>query len=269
MENPAPSLRLSTEELLFLLWLLNTPSLPGMGANPFGNWTETEIAAALASAERSLRARCFISKTPEGQIQMDQVVMALIGACAVPQFSVCFVGETPQTGRVARYFHVTPFLAVEHTNPEAGIHFFTALPDTQAIFKRLEELLGLDDHPAPSDLAVEVSLIALQEAAQAAQNGEAQAQQVIERCGVEKASAAALATTLTRIRLRATLVFIYNLRGEQPRSDGMAILQGPNGFWLLQTEGEEANSIVHIQPNSSEQIRFHLQEFLLQAHQTQ
>lgn len=262
MQTSILSIRLGTEELFFLLWLLNTPSLPGMGANPFGNWTENDIAAALASAERSLRARRFIRKAHDGQILMDQAVMALIGTCAVPETSLLLTCETPQTGRVVHYFHATRFLAVEHTNPEPGIHLFEALADRNAILHRLETLLGLNEQSAPPASVAHLTLFTLQEATRAAQEGVEKAQAILNRAGMEQKTAQALAETLSQTRRRASLAVIHHLRSDHPHSDGVAILEGPSGLWAFQVEGEEANALVHLWPQSAEEIRARLRELL-------
>lgn len=261
-DNTSLSIRLSAEELVMLLWLLNTPTLPGLGDNPFAGWTEREIAIALASAERSLRARRFISKTSEGQIQMEQVVMALVGTCAAPEVSVVLSCETPERGRFVHYFHATSLLAVEHTNPEPGIHLFEALEGKQAILKRLEALLALSGQSAPPARPGQITLATLQEATRAAQEGAEKAQIVLESQGLDAQTAGALGETLARVRRRSALAVIHGLREKNPRSDGLVILEGPNGLWALQAEGEQPQSPAHIWPQTAVQIRQRLQELL-------
>lgn len=256
------SLRLSTEELLFLLWLLNTPSLPGMGETPFGNWTEQEIAAALASAERSLRARRFISKNGEGQIQMEQVVMALVGTCAVPEFSVVLTCEAPDTGRLVHYFHATRFMAVEHSNPEAGIHLFESLPGAEAILKRLEELMHLNRQPAPRSAPVKISLELLQRATQAASENAANAVPVLLSGGVGEHEAQELGKTLAKVRRRSAVASVRGFRDSSPSSDGFIILESENGLWAMQVLGEPSPGEAYLVPQSAAEVRQRLKELL-------
>lgn len=261
-EKPLLSVRLSAEELMLVLWLLNTPTLPGLGESPFAGWTEQEIQAALASAERSLRARRFLSKTPQGEIQMEQVVMALVGTCAAPDISIVLAVETPEAGRVVHYFHATSLMAVEHTNPEPGIHCFDALENLEAVQARLETLLALEAQPSPSASPAQLTLAVLQEATRAAAEGTAATQDVLKRYGLDHNTSTALAATLTQIRRRATLAVIHGLRKEKPHSDGMVILEGPPGLWVLQAEGSEPQSIVHLWPRSAGQCRQYLHQLI-------
>lgn len=256
------SLRLSTEELLFLLWLLNTPALPGMGETPFGNWTEQEIAAALASAERSLRARRFISKNGEGQIQMEQVVMALVGTCAVPEFSVVLTSEAPDTGRLVHYFHATQFMAVEHSNPEAGVHLFEALPGAEAILKRLEKLIQLRRQPAPRSAPVRISLELLQRATQAASENVENALPIMSSGGVSEHEAQELGKTLAKVRRRSALASVRGFRDSSPSSDGFILLEGENGLWAMQVTGEPSSGEAYMVPQSAAQVRQRMKELL-------
>ena len=256
------SIRLSTEELMLVLWLLNTPTLPGMWDTPFGEWSPEQVSAALAAAERSLRARRLVSKGGDGRIQMEQVVMALVGTCAVPEFSVVLTSEAPDTGRICHYFHATHLLAVEHSNPEAGVHLFEALADAPAIVERLEALLQLDQQTAPNAKPAQVTLAVLQEATQTAAKDAEKATALLISAGVEKDTARELGNTLARTRRRSALASVQGLREANPFSSGFVLLEGPPGLWAMQMNGDDATSIVAIWPQSARDIRLRLQELV-------
>ncbi len=263
-EQPPLYIRLSAEELLLILWLLNTPTLPGMGGTPFAGWTEREIAAALSSAERSLRARRLVSKAPQGNIQMDEVVMALVGTCAVAEFSVVVTSESPESGRWVHYFHATQLMAVEHSNPEPGVHVFEALEEGQdGILRRLGEIIHLDQQTAPSAEAVKTTLDVLRRATEAAQESPEGALQVLLESEIERTTAKSLADSLAQVRRRSAVAAIHPLREEEPRSDGFVILEGPDGFWGMQIQGDDSQAIVRLWPRSALQIRHHLRELVL------
>ncbi|MGC8857008.1 MAG: hypothetical protein ACP5QU_09425 [Anaerolineae bacterium] len=262
MKQSTLSVRLSTEELLLILWLLNVPTLPGMGGNPFGEASEEQIAAALSSAERSLRARRLIGKTEKGKIQMDEVVMALVGTCAVPEFSVVLTQEAPDTGRVIHYFHATKLLAVEHSNPEPGIHVFEALPDANVILTRLEELMQLAKQGAPSAKPVQTTMSVLQRATQAAQRAAREAKTILIEAGMERQTATTLSQTLTHMRRRSAVVAIHNLREASSSSDGLVILEGENSLWAMQIDGENDSAMVYLWGQSAADIRLRLQELI-------
>jgi hypothetical protein len=262
MNKPPLSIRLSTEELMLVLWLLNTPTLPGLGDNPFGEWSPDQISAALASAERSLRARRLVSKGEEGSIQMEQVVMALVGTCAVPEFSVVLTSEAPPTGRIVHYFHATQLLAVEHSNPEPGVHLFDALADSSALLERLQELMELDQQPAPKAKPSRVTLTLLQEATQKALQDSKQVAALFLNSGLDKDTAREFGNTLAQTRRRSALASIHHLRQETPSSDGFVVLEGPSGLWALQITGEDASAMVNLWPQSAGDIRLRLKELI-------
>lgn len=250
MNQTTLSLRLSTEELVFILWLLNTPALPGMGGNPFGSASEEQIAAALSSAERSLRARRLVSKSEDGKIQMDEVVMALVGTCAVPEFSLVLTSESPEAGRLVHYFHATQFMAVEHSNPEPGIHVFEALEDKKAIAKRIEAMLQLDKQAVPKAKPFETTLDVLQRATQAAMENSGQSLEILVAAGIDKSIAREFNQTLTQVRRRSALAAIHNLRSDSPTSNGFVLLEGNKGIWAMQIMEDDSSAKVQIWPCS-------------------
>jgi len=261
--NKSPlSIRLSTEELMLVLWLLNTPTLPGLGDNPFGEWSQEQISAVLASAERSLRARRLVSKGEDGRVQMEQIVMALVGTCAVPEFSVVLTSEAPDSGRIVHYFHATPLLAVEHSNPEPGVHLFEALADPSAIVERIEELLQLDHQSAPQAKPIQLTLASLQEATQATATDPAKAITILTNAGADKETAMELSNALAHTRRRSVLASVQHLREANPSSSGFVLLEGPTGLWGMKIEGEDASAIVHIWSQSAENIRLRLKELI-------
>jgi hypothetical protein len=255
------SVRLSTEELMLVLWLLNTPTLPGMGPNPFGDWSAEQIGAALASAERSLRARRLVSKAEDGTIQMDQVVMALVGTCAVPEFSLVLTSEAPDTGRIVHYFHATHLLAVEHSNPEPGVHLFEALSGAEAIVERIGELMQLADQPAPNAKPAQVPFAALEQVTQLVLEDQQKAMTTLLNAGMDERTASELINTLGRVRRRSALASVHHLREATPTSDGFVVLEGPNGLWAMQIIGEES-STVKLWPISAADVRLRVRELV-------
>jgi hypothetical protein len=262
MKKTPLSIRLSTEELMLVLWLLNTPTLPGIGGNPFGGWSPEQISAALDSAERSLRARRLVSKGEGGQLQMEQVVMALVGTCAVPEFSIVLTSEAPDTGRIVHYFHATHLLTVEHSNPEPGVHLFEALPETSMIQERLEALAQIDQQPAPQANPTRLAVGILQETTQAAEKDPQKAAALLTNAGASKETAQELSNALAHVRRRSVFASVQRLRDAHPSSSGFVLLEGPTGFWGMQIEGEDASAIVHIWTQSAKDVRQRLKELI-------
>jgi hypothetical protein len=255
------SVRLSTEELMLVLWLLNTPTLPGMGPNPFGDWSAEQIGAALASAERSLRARRLVSKAEDGTIQMDQVVMALVGTCAVPEFSLVLTSEAPDTGRIVHYFHATHLLAVEHSNPEPGVHLFEALSGAEAIVERIGELMQLADQPAPNAKPAQVPFATLEQVTQLVLEDPQKAMTTLLNAGMDERTASELINTLGCVRRRSALASVRHLREATPASDGFIVLEGPNGLWAMQMV-EDDHPVTKIWAISAADVRIKVKELV-------
>jgi len=112
MENEAPTITCSAQELAFLARVLGSDTLLGVD-DPYMGRLADEIEAADLEIRDALAGRRFIQVQPEGGIVMDVGVAALVGACAFPDVS--FVASLTPAGKetVERTLHVIPYLAVE------------------------------------------------------------------------------------------------------------------------------------------------------------
>ena len=136
------SLSFSQEEVVLVLKLLGAESIPGVGQQPFGEVSEDVERHLLASAERTLRARAMIS-IEDDRINIDQVVVALIGTCAVPQYSWLVTRVLQEQPPENRFYHVSPSMFIEHTISGPGIHTFTALARQAQMVERLTQFWQL------------------------------------------------------------------------------------------------------------------------------
>lgn len=139
------SLSFSQEEVVLILKLLGTDSIPGVGQHPFGDVAQDVEQHLLASAERTLRARAMISIDGE-LINIDQLVVALIGTCAVPRFSWLVTRTLPKQLPENRFYHITPSMFVEHIISGPGIHTFTAIATQAQTIERLTNFWQLHGH---------------------------------------------------------------------------------------------------------------------------
>lgn len=262
MKASSLSLQLSHEELVLVLWLLNTPTIPGLGSNPFGDLPREQAVAALGSAERSLRARNLLGLTPDGRIQLDQVVVALVGTCAVPDFTMVVIWQPSNGDQVVHFFHATQYMVVEHSNPQVGVHLLQALPST-LLLQRVASLLHLQEQEAPKGHLSRIREQILRQASElATTSGSERVREFLQESGLSPQTAIAFTTTLTNIVANSVVAAACNLRQREPISDAWVFLEGENGLWSLHTVGENEDPWVELRPCSADDVRIRIADLI-------
>lgn len=141
---------ISQEELLYLLRVLGAPIIPGMAPTVFDGATKRDIGIAVGVAERSLIARGLIIPKDNGKVDIDEAVLALVGTCAMPVYSVVVEVASAETSQ-GIFWHGTEHILVEHNSPLRGIHKFKALEKEINLAKHIQECL-----PSPGEKSLKV-----------------------------------------------------------------------------------------------------------------
>jgi len=145
----------SLEELILLMRIADLPTLASLPVNPFEGVSEERALGALAAAERSLRARGFLqSQGPEKPPVVYSPVLALIGTCKLAQTIAMIIAQPLDKPTDARYYYVSPYMAVEHAFPEEGLHRFTGAPAIDDLVEPMKQFMHLDGQQALADMPV-------------------------------------------------------------------------------------------------------------------
>jgi len=265
MDQEMLTLTLGREELIFLLRLFHVPTLPELGEDPLAGMSEEQAAAALASAERSLRARGLLRVVEkEKRVEVDPVAMALVGSCLRPRFSL-LVSFQIQGGELARrYYHVASHLTVEHTSPEIGIDRFIGVAEPSDMFPRIADTLHITDQAAlscPPSRVRESILTQVRDRVRAREVEIAQA--LLRQEGVPDATAYALIETLAQPISNSSIVRIEGFGSQDKQVQGFSLLEGNNGLWALIPDNQEEGDLwVRIEPISAEIVKDRLAKLL-------
>lgn len=256
---------LGREELALLLRIFRATTLPGLEGNPMAGMTDEQAAAALVAAERSLRARGFIRVLEEeGRIEIDPVVMALVGSCLRPRFSLLVSKVRPESQPKARYYHVAPNLTVEHSSPEVGVHEFAGVADPAEMLPRIEGSLGLAGRAALACPSAHLRESALEQVRDKARAGEPEAGlSLLESEDVAADTAGALIESLCRPVSSTSFVRVDYGKPESEQVGGFSLLEGPNGLWALTPEARGDNGLwVDVEPIDTLTLAGRIRELL-------
>lgn len=134
------TLTLTTDELLAILQVMGTTTIDGLG-NPLANLSEVEQAARLNAGAETLLQR-GLCRIDGDQLVLDDMMVAFVGACVVPEATMLLAVVQPDGSRSPHYFHITPYIAVEHQSLRPGVHLFSHLPHRTDLSNRVASLLA-------------------------------------------------------------------------------------------------------------------------------
>jgi len=258
-----PSFTISHEELALLLQILRAPGLMGFEEKPLAELTQEQTAMAMVSAERSLRARGLIRLVEEEKrIEIDTVVMAFLGTCLTPDYSIMITSTKKEGMQGAYYYHVSTHLAVENYSPESGLYRFSGAERLQDLFPNIERVAHLENQPAPAKAGGRIKEKILTQARDASRAGKkTEAADILKGGGLSAVSSKALVATL-EAPINNGSVIRLDFEKEQAQSTGFSFLEGRAGIWILTPEEDSDPLWIRIEPCSAEEIRNRLRTLI-------
>ncbi len=240
-------LNVSQEELLYLLKILGAPSIPGIDPNIFEGATERDIGVAVGVAERALIARGLVVPGGDGRVNISEVALALVGTCAMPNFSVITEITTEDTAQ-GLFWHGTENIVVEHNLPIRGIHKFRALSDRDDLENNIVTCMpklpkSAAEVPAGS-LAVEIyeqgkEMIRDQKKTK-------EAEELFIKNGLPEKTAVALVKVLRLAKITISAGFLKHTTKGEPYSKGGVGAVSSRAAFLIEPEGDD--QLLFIQP---------------------
>lgn len=249
MAEPLFFMDFSQEELVVLLWLMRTPTLPGLGRDPLNGLTGEAAASALGSADRALRARGMVLINEVGQVGLDQGALALLGTCAAPDITVLYTTMRSEGLPSMRYLYATDLMTVEHTNATPGVHRFAALGKRSTLIQRLEELVSVVNEKAPDREAIQLSGDALRSAARTMKEiGNESAIALLIDKGISQTVATDFVGSLSGLSQAIMVAVRRAQRSGHPESEALVLLQTAEGYYELEDSTSGESDSVTVKP---------------------
>jgi hypothetical protein len=243
MGNDTYGITLGFEDLLVMLRVLGIRQLFGMPEDPMAGVPAEQANAALAAAERSLRARGFLQVSDDQErVIVYSPVAAMILTCALaPGVLRVFAtaGGGPQT---LRYYHASPDMAVEHSFPERGLNCFTAAPTFRHLSGRLFDMLKIGQQPQPAVAAGTTTEASLQKARDLARADQQSAASALQKGGLAEATALRVGRALSRPLCTATVSAAY--ADENIPVQGLALIVEESAIWGVVSGEQEGTAQV-------------------------
>jgi hypothetical protein len=241
----AASLSLTRDELLAVLHIMGTQSMSGLKEEPFAGLSELEIEERLNSGYETLTNRGLIEETGPDELMFDDTVLALVGACVIPETTLLLSYARPDGTSDPHYFCTTPELLVEHSSLRPGVHRFTHLPSGDALLDRAQALLaGLPaDRPAADGYGGTLADDGLATVLKRSRQHDAPAARpVLNDAGWPQAAAEALLEDCVDLDAFWTGIAAWGLRQAEPEGvESIMAIVGRRRAWLVTSRpGEPA-----------------------------
>jgi hypothetical protein len=261
MKNDSPTITCSAIEATFLASLLGGNVLVGL-QDPFFGWLTEEIEQAWTDAKKSLAGRKYIALEEDGRIVVDTAVAALVGTWTKPEASFIFTFTPAEEKAQVRYFHLTRHLAVEQTLAKKSHYQLTALENARAVYRRILEILALQDQSAAgTDGIALLEKELMQVRAHVAKSGVRGAAEVLKKSDLKEAALRPLAHTLAKPIANSALVALAQ-RTTAWEVAGLGLLEGKNGLWRLRAFKRDGENCVEAIPCSASHARAQIRKLM-------
>ena len=256
--------RFSHEELVVLLQMFRAETLPGLEDNPLRGLSDEQEVEALASGERSLRARGLITVLEDEQkVEVDPFTLSLVGTCVFPSVSFAAITLDKKGVLNPRYYHGSEFLLVEHSFPEEGVHELTTAPVKETLYDRIIEFLAFRESAAAEGDYLDIPVVVMEELRSLVGDGKkAEAAEALGGKDSAEETIREIIGIYETARRNCLIVRTdYGEHGETIGADGLAFLESDNGIWAISGK-ENHEDVMLVEPVSSEDAVGRVKEIL-------
>lgn len=234
------TLRLSQEELLFVLRSVGERSIPGMGVARLPEVDEPTLDALTDAGARALIARSLLT-FEQDRLKLDSSLFALVVACTHPEQMVSLAVMGAKLPVSQSYFYRVPRLHIHHTPDAFGTHNFELAADGDMGASTVATLLaeGPDEGSPSASYTLAQETLAV---AEAQSRGGSGAEHALMQAGMPPAEAASLSNALREQRLNLIVQLIAQL---QPVVEQVLfrVVVGEQHVWLVQGDTLEATQL--------------------------
>lgn len=257
-------INLSQEELLVVLAYIGAKKLLGFNYSVSENTTAEEYQSSMKTAERDLFARGFLVQGENQKFKLNDIVFAIVGACASPEQTLLIHKVCPQKPSKDYWFHQSRKMFVLHTIPMTYIHQFISLGGKKALLTSAFSVLEIQGSKTPGDTSVKIKEDIFKKIRDSLQEGKIDlAKSYLIEAGWKDPTLTRFLSSMQNPVFSCTISHIIH----HPDGDGdiqaFSLLQSINGLWKFVNEADQIN----VMSSDSEEI-FKLISDMLSENQT-
>lgn len=261
-ENQPYAVTLTQEEVLLISLKTRLPLMIGLTKEML-EVPKEELQAILESAEKSLLARDYLRKSPDGNMQLAPVIMAAVFTCAKPERTVIATRNTPGRPPETLMVHQALEMIVDHSLSGSGEHFFTILPNDKLVIEAILKLSRAENYAksvSPAGSMPESVYIEANKLSQEENPGQVN---FLLKQHLPEQTADSLHLVLNNFEASVTVARL--ITGEKPedrRQEGFTLLQGGTIQWLLRSSESTPERMVSLEPVEAKDVRREIKKLL-------
>lgn len=261
-ENQPYAVALSQEEVLLITLKTRLPLMFGLTKEMLEVPNE-DLQAILESAEKTLLARDYLRKSPDGNMRLAPVVMAAVFTCSKPERTMLATRNSPGQPPETLMVHQSLEMVVDHSLSRSGEHIFTILPSDKLAIDAMLKLSRAGNYtksvsPAgsmPESVYIEANKLSQEE-------NPGQVNYLLKQ-HLPELTADSLHLVLNNFEASVTVARL--LTGEKPedrRQDGFTLLQGGSVQWLLRSNGTAPERTISLEPVEIKDVRREIKKLM-------
>ena len=234
---------LSLEEVLTVLNVLETSSIPGLAAETWASLSSEQQDLALSVARRALEARGLAQTDDNGQLLIHRALLSAVGICAFPQRSILVDQWTPNGQGTSLSAHTRDNDRVVHTQTR-GVHTFVVLPSEDDLVQHLASVCKWEGATAPAaSLELTVPRQDFTRACDASADGsEAEALKILTEAGGAEKASSVLAHALSSTPRVSIVQMVRSDTGDTVQEHSFTFIESNGSGWLVAPVAEDENA---------------------------
>ncbi len=259
--NASIFLKFSQEELCYLMSLMQTGTLPGMGEDPLSRYSEAERPAILRAGFNSLQARGMLQyDVPSKKVSLDTLLLAIISTCSNPQATL-YISRIPvDAPPTIVYYHQKKQFFVGHLMETGQIHGMKAFFDADTAHIAIASEIFTTPQPPANSISIEISEESFNAILRlVADDNLTEALEASKKAGLGAEISAKLVEclqTMSANSMLATVRFAENTR-QVDQGQMIAWIESPQGDFRIETRENEGDKqrIVSLTPFNRQVIQ--------------
>jgi len=253
MTSKPTTLRLSQEELLFLVRALSFPDLPGIGDKPWGDIDLDSAQRAYQAAGRGLLARNLTSIDEGDDVSVDESVTEILTTSAYPNNMAAILIEQGADQAEQIFYYGSEERSIRHSIDGFKIHSFESRKDTDMGFGEIDRLIPPTKWKFTSNI-FEIDQGHFEQAVQAAQISKEDCVKILNKSGLDKDYIQHLSTTLARIEINIYLQLIYKLNPEIEQNT-ISFVWNSDSCWFIEYPTQTGVTTLRIRAIDQKQLK--------------
>lgn len=253
---------LSHEELVYVLHILQIPTLPGLPLDLVGDIPTDYYQAFMGMAERALRARGLLQLEGDSKGTIDSFLMGIVGLCTKAEYGF-LISRTHDTTQENYVYHFADNLAIRHF-ADQGIHQFTLFDQFEGLaYNVLETLCPLSDQqqtkPAATSFEVPYSLfMAVRLSTQLENLSEQNLQEALNHYLDPQISAQLTEIFRDQVEMVSTVAY-WRLPSNMATTAEITLFITSQGLWTM---AEAAPDVIRLSPLDTVLLQKKVHDFL-------